>query len=243
MLELIIIVLSLIFIFVIIYYVFFAPTSQILGKVIYQGNQVDKKIVALTFDDGPNEPYTSQILEILRQFKIKATFFPVGENIVRNKKTLKKIADEGHIIGNHSYSHALLAPILTPNFEKEITQTQDLIREVIGKTPTLFRPPWFFRTSKILKTAQKLGFITITGTFGSYWEVFKVSPQKLAKDALRNTRSGAILVFHDGFNNKSTKRTNTVEAIKIIIPRLLQSGYKFVTVSQLLEMEDKKRGS
>jgi peptidoglycan/xylan/chitin deacetylase (PgdA/CDA1 family) len=237
MFELIIIILLIIFLISVVYYIFFSPKSQLLGKVFYRGNQLDKKVVALTFDDGPNEPYTSQILDILRRFNIKATFFPVGENIARDRETLKKIIDAGHIIGNHSYSHALFAPIFTPSFKKQISMAQQLITDAIGKPPTLFRPPWFFRTTAMLKTARTLGLITITGTFASYWEVFKVSPQKIAKDAIRNTRPGTILVFHDGYNNKGTERTKTVEAMQIVIPQLLKAGYKFVTVPQLLKIE------
>lgn len=237
MLELIIIVLSLIFIFFVIYYVFFAPTSQILGKVISRGTQIDKKIVALTFDDGPNEPYTSQILAILKRYGIKATFFPVGENVVRERKTLKKIFESGHVIGNHSYSHSFFAPITSPSYKKEIDKTQDLIADITGKAPALFRPPWFFRTSAMLKTAKKSGMATITGTFASCWEVFQVSHQKIAKDAIKNIRPGTILVFHDGYNNKKATRTKTIEALEIVISHLFESGYKFVTVPQLLEME------
>lgn len=234
-LEIAIIIILIVFVFLIalVYQLFFSPNSQFLGQVIFH-SQNKEKLVALTFDDGPNEPYTSQILEILKKYNIKATFFPVGENILREKETLKKMAVAGHEIGVHSFYHAFLGPIVHPDFQKEITLSQNLITEIIGQKPVLFRPPWFFRTRRMLQTAKKLNLTTITGTFGSNFEVFKVSPQKIARDAILKTRPGTILVFHDGYNNKGTSRTQTVQAIAIIVPTLLKKGYQFVSVSDLL---------
>ena len=227
----IIIFLVLISIFVI-YYINFSPSTQILGPVVFVG-KTKNKIVALTFDDGPNEPYTSQILNILKQHNVKATFFPVGENIIRHKSIIMKMKNDGHVIGNHSFSHAFFAPIFSPDFKDQIVRSQKVIENVTGQAPVLFRPPWFFRTKKMLQTARKLGFTTITGTFASNWEVFKVNPNKIANDAFRRTHPGTILVFHDGYNNKKTDRTKTVEAIRTLIPKLLKVGYKFVTVPEL----------
>lgn len=236
MIELIaLIFIVLIFLFLFIYLPFFSPAFQILGKVVYRLNIGDKKIVALTFDDGPNEPYTSQILDILDKYNIKATFFLVGENILKNKELTKKINNDGHIIGNHSYSHAFFASLFLSNYKNEIEKSQKLITDITGKKPILFRPPWLFRTPMILKTANRFNLTTITGTFCSYWEVFKVNPKIIAHDAIKNTNPGTILIFHDGFNNKGTNRSKTVQALEITIPQLLKKGYKFVTVPQLLE--------
>jgi len=187
----------------------------------------NEKVIALTFDDGPNEPYTSQILDILKKFNIKATFFPVGENIIRNKNILKKIFANGHIIGNHSYSHSMLAPILSPSYKNEIIKTQELIFNIIGQKPIFFRPPWLFRTKAMLKTAENNNLQIVTGTFGSYFEVLGTSPEKIARNTLRKIKPSMILIFHDGYNNKIANRKNTVEAIKIIIPSLIEKGYKF----------------
>jgi peptidoglycan/xylan/chitin deacetylase (PgdA/CDA1 family) len=227
-------------IFFIIYYFFFSPTSQLFGKVIYHV-KTDKKLIALTFDDGPNEPYTSQILNLLKKYNIKATFFPVGENVARHRKTIQRMAREGHIIGNHTYSHSLFNEIFPINFNKSITKTQNLIHKVTGKTPILFRPPWFLRSHSIFKSAKKNNLTTITGTFGSYREVFQPNGKLLAKDAIKKIKPGAILVFHDGYNNKSGKRISTVEAIKEIIPIIISKGYKFVTLPELLSVESQEK--
>lgn len=233
----ILVIIILILISIPIYLIFFSPKSQLLGKVIYEV-KTNKKIVALTFDDGPNEPYTSQILEILAKYNIKATFFPVGENIVRESDALKKMTEAGHEIGIHSYSHAFFKPIISLTYKDEILKSQTLIKKITGQTPTLFRPPWFFRTSSMLKSVKALDLTPVTGTFGSFWEVFKVSPQKIASDGIKNTKPGTILVFHDGYNNRGTNRNKTVQAVAILVPKLIQDGYKFMTVSELLKQTD-----
>jgi peptidoglycan-N-acetylglucosamine deacetylase len=219
------------------YFLFFSSTSQLFGAVKYQGQSGEKKLIALTFDDGPNEPYTSQILETLRNQGVKATFFLVGENAARYPEITQKIFAEGHIIGNHAYCHRFLAAIFHPSFKDEITKTQDLILQLVGKKPALFRPPWFFRQPLMLKAVNKLGLTTITGTFGSYWEVFQLSHEGIADQALKRIKSGTILVFHDGYNNRGASREKTVEAVKIVIPKLLAAGYHFVTVPQLLDIK------
>lgn len=233
----ILIIVLFLILFTIVYYPFFAPGTQFLGKVIFHYKVTNKKLIALTFDDGPNDPYTSQILNLLAKFNIKATFFPVGENIIREKETFKNIFNQGHEIGNHSYSHALFAPIFSPRYEREITKAQNLIIDIIGKPPVFFRPPWFFRNPLMLKTAKKMKLKSVTGTFASYLEVFQVKSHKITSDALRKIKPGTILVFHDGYNNKKAKRSNTVESLKLLIPDLLKSGYKFVTLSELLNMK------
>ena len=238
MIELIIVITAMIVVlFVVIYFPFFSIGNQLLGKVVYR-KLTKEKLIALTFDDGPNEPYTSQILDILKKYNIKATFFPVGENIVRQKQILKRMSNENHVVGIHSYSHAFFSPFLSPSFKKEIASSQDVIINTIGKKPFLFRPPWLFRTPAMIKTAKKFGLTTISGSFGSYFEVFKVNPSKIAHDAINNTRPGTILIFHDGYNNKGTDRSKTVQALQIYIPAVQKLGYRFVTVPELIEQKN-----
>ena len=216
-----------------VYFVGFSPSSQLFGPVTSGLNTKDK-LVALTFDDGPNDPYTSQILDILSEFKVPGNFFLVGQNCLRQPETVKKIFLQGHLVGNHSFSHSFLQPMIAPNFEQEIKKTQDILFSLTGKRPAFFRPPWFFRQPAMLATAQKLHLTTVTGTFASFFEVFQVSAAKIAKDAIKNTSPGTILVVHDGYNNKTASRTQTVAALKILIPELQKVGYTFVTLSQML---------
>lgn len=228
------IVLTIVFIFGI-YYFFFSPKSQYFGRVIWQGPEHDKS-VALSFDDGPNEPYTSELLELLKKHNIKATFFVVGENALRFPEPVKKMIAEGHIIGNHSLSHNFLIPIFDPYYKAEISETQDILEKFIGQKPALFRPPWFFRQSKMLKTASHFGLTTVTGTFASPWEVFQINSSAIARKAVELTGSGTILVFHDGYNNSTASRHKTIQAVELTIKQLLEKGYKFVTIPELLNI-------
>lgn len=215
------------------YAVFFYPRSQIAGNVIYRVPSPNKKVVALSFDDGPNDPFTSEILNILRAHGVKATFFIVGRNAERDPKTVQKIFREGHAIGNHSYSHDFFAPLRFPHFENEIVKTQEILFALTGKKPIIFRPPWFFRQPFMLRTAARLGLHTVTGAFASNWEVLQISAAEIARAAYRRTKPGTILCFHDGYNTHGGNRAKTVEAIQLLVPRLLQDDFTFVTIPQL----------
>lgn len=219
-----------------IYYLFFSSTSGVFGKVISKA-KVSQKEIALTFDDGPNEPYTSEILNILDKYKIKATFFEVGKNIEKYPNITLRIFQEGHIIGNHSWSHSLKKPITELYFRDEILKTQDIIYKITGKKPKLFRPPWLFRDPFMLKTAKNYNLITITGSFGSDLEVFQPDYKKIARSAIKKARPGTILIFHDGYNTEGGYREETVKAVELVIQELSRKGYKFVTVPELLGVQ------
>ncbi len=223
------------FIFIcLVYYFFFSSTSQFFGVVRYRADVGTAKNIALSFDDGPNEPYTSELLDVLRDNEIKATFFIVGQNALRHPETVKRAFSEGHIIGNHSYKHSIFAPIMSPDFVEEIKKTQKILESLIGKRPALFRPPWFFRQRAMLKTARDNGLATVTGTFGSRFEPMGINSQKIISDTIKKAKPGMILVFHDGYDNKGARRRETVDAIKKIIPVLSGMGYSFVTVPEIL---------
>lgn len=215
------------------YYFFFSPSSQFFGKVILKAETLEK-VVALSFDDGPNEPYTGAIADILDKFRVRATFFQVGENAERFPETVKRLVNSGHVIGNHSYGHSIIEPIRHPDFEEEIQKTQEIIFKITGKTPILFRPPWFFRQPKMLKTAEKHHLVTVTGTFSSYCEVFQMPGERIAGSALKKIRPGAIIVFHDGYDNKGADRSETVKAVEIVISSILKDGYRVATIPELL---------
>ncbi len=218
-----------------VYYLFFSSASQSLGPVVAR-SETEEKLVALSFDDGPNEPFTGELANILHEYNVRATFFCVGQNVERSPESLKRLDRDGHCIGNHSYSHSLITQLFPDRALQGLTRTQDIITATIRKRPAFFRPPWFFRTPAMLSRVRKLGLTTVNGTFGSYVEVFHVSGKYMAERALKKTRPGAILVFHDGYNNKGAERTETVDAIRLLIPQLLKAGYKFVTIPELLSL-------
>lgn len=224
------------------YWLFISPQSQAFGRFVWRG-QTEKKLVALTFDDGPNEPYTSQIADYLHTEAIAATFFVVGANIDRYPGVVKKLVEQGHIVGNHSYHHQFRKYFTSSDYGPELMANQARITKDARVVPALFRPPWLYRTPLILKRAQREGYMAISGVFCHVFEIFQPKAERIAARALAKVKPGTILIFHDGFNARPANRTQTYEAIKLLVPMLKQRGYKFVTVDKLLSINPYQKES
>lgn len=215
-------------------YGFFMPSSQAFGKVVVKGKSSDK-IVALTFDDGPNEPYTSRVLEILRNYDVTATFFLIGKNVEYYPDTARRILADGHAIGNHSYTHSRLALMEGPKYT-ELDLAQKTIEQVTGVKPHIFRPPYGEKTPWQLDYIKSKGLVTIT------WDVSANDPNisdpyTIADRIISKTRSGSIILLHDGRGIRhGFDRSPTVKALPMVIDALLEEGYSFVTVPQLLHV-------
>ena len=191
-----------------------------------------QKIVALTFDDGPHRKYTDEVLAILRMNNIKATFFVVGKNVEESPDVVKLTYAEGHVIGNHSYSHPYLSSLSGDEIETELTKTNGIINRVIGVSPFLFRPPYGSCSPKTARIARNLDFKTIMWSADYRMDLITAS-EKIANEIVSHVRSGAIILLHDGGGN----RENVVEALPIIIRALRNDGYEFVTVPELLNIK------
>lgn len=203
-----------------------------LGYIVWEV-KTEQKRMALTFDDGPAELYTEEILELLKLYNAKATFFVVGRKVNDNPALLKRAFDEGHEIGNHTYKHLMLDNRTSlQTLEKEIVETGDAIKQIIGYTPKLYRPPGGLYTDKSIEMTQKLGYTTILWSWHqdtNDWRHPGVS--KIANKVIKNAHNGDIVLLHD-FNPGTNQ---TVEALKIILPALINEGYELVTVSELME--------
>lgn len=217
----------------IIYWLFFSSYSQFFGRFIYKVNCKENKI-AITFDDGPNGEFTNNIVDFLNKHKIKATFFVVGKNALKYPEIIKNIHKSGHTIGNHSLSHNFINYITDPSFKKEISACQNIIHDITGEYPKLFRPPWLFRQRLLLNTVKKQNMRPISGEFCSFLEVFQPQSKLTAKNALKKVKPGTIIIFHDGFDAKGGDRRQTIEAAKEVISSLLKQKYQFVTVDELI---------
>ncbi len=224
------------FIVGIIYYLFFSSESQVFGRFPYRIN-TREKIIALTFDDGPNPSSTGKILEILAKYNAKSTFFVCGQNVENNPDLTRAISEAGHTLGNHSYSHSFDKYFDGTAFISEITRTQDILKKAVGRAPVLFRPPWLFRYPRLFKTLKANDLRAVSGLFGSELEVFRPSAQLMVNRAMTRLKPGVILIFHDGYNTKGGDRSRTVEAVDLLIPRILENGYRFVTVDDLLNIK------
>jgi len=211
--------------------------DQFSGRYVQRVETTDK-VVALTFDDGPNEPYTGQVLKILRDNNIRATFFLIGENVEIYRDAAREIAREGHVLGNHSYSHPFLLAVEPSNYEgKQIDRNEQILEAVTGVHCTLFRPPLGIYTPWLLRAAAKRGLTSIGWSDdGNDWH--DLSSAQIASKILKNAQPGNIILLHDGLNlSHGIDRSKTVDALPIIIAKLKAQGYRFVTVPELLRMD------
>jgi peptidoglycan-N-acetylglucosamine deacetylase len=215
------------------YWTGFRPRSQIFGSFPYQ-IETDEKIIALSFDDGPNEPYTSRLLDTLDAYDVKATFFQVGRCAQRFPSTTRRVVQSGHVLGNHSYSHSFTCYVKQPRQEIEIARSQEVFYTVAGVTPALYRPPWLCHWPWVLSTLRQHGLQGVSGTFAHPLEIFQPAAAKLTDSAARLVRPGTILIFHDGREARGGLREQTVAAIGPLIHRLADRGYRFTTIDRLL---------
>ncbi|MEM6403497.1 MAG: polysaccharide deacetylase family protein [Cyanobacteria bacterium P01_D01_bin.116] len=207
-----------------------AAPASFNGKIIYEIKPAkNKKVIALTFDDGPWENTTRQILDILKKNNIKATFFVVGNALKNNPQLGKQIIAEGHAIANHTWHHWY--HFMNPQVAAfEIDKTTELIYQVTGVKTNLFRPPGGHLSNGLVAYARNNGYATLMWSADSR-DFQQPAPAKMVDTVLKAARPGGIVLLHDGGGD----RTNTVKALPEIIAKLKQQGYSFVTIPELLE--------
>jgi len=202
------------------------------GKLYWAGS-VQDKMVALTFDDGPETKWTPQILNILKEKNVKATFFVVGKQVQKYPEILRRISDEGHIVANHTYEHDKLTKLDAKQVDQEIEKCSLLIHETIGKTPRFIRPPYGFHNETVDNVVYSSGKIIVLWSIDTEdWTGLDAAEVK-AK-VLPKIQNGFIVLQHDGDN---PKLGGSVKALPDIIDEIKAQGYTFVTVSELLEIE------
>ncbi|MEH2461108.1 polysaccharide deacetylase family protein [Nostoc sp.] len=193
----------------------------------------DQKVIALTFDDGPWPESTAQVLDILKQNQIKGTFFLIGQNVKNYPGLVKREIAEGHVIGNHTWHHWY--QFLNPQAAAyEIDHTADLIYQVTGIKTNLFRPPGGIMHNGVAAYARNSKYAIILWSTDSV-DYSRPAVPKLIKNVFRNAKPGGIVLMHDGGGNRS----KTVQALPEIIANFRKQGYSFVTIPELLEMQDK----
>ncbi|MDP2941316.1 MAG: polysaccharide deacetylase family protein [Candidatus Omnitrophota bacterium] len=199
-----------------------------------------EKLVALTFDDGPSAEWTPKILDALARANIKATFFMIGEHIEQYPEVARRVAGEGHDIGNHTYDHHVLVYYTMEELEQELSKNELLIKEVTGGVSNrYFRPPKAWLTPGEKKKLKELGYRIILWTLNSKdWVSFDY--RYTVKYLTRKAKPGDIILFHDGgavFSSEGGDRSATVKVIPLLAERLKEKGYRFVTISELLERQ------
>jgi peptidoglycan/xylan/chitin deacetylase (PgdA/CDA1 family) len=180
------------------------------------------KVIALTIDDGPSPVYTPQVLQVLERYGVRATFSMVGENVSYYPAVAKDVADAGHTIINHTWNHANLTSLSAAAQLAEITRATDAIHAAVGVQPRMLRAPYGAWSPRVLKYCAAEGLIPLDWSVDPRdWSRPGVS--EIVGTIMKTTKSGSIILEHDGGGNRS----ETVAALKIVIPRLLDEGYRF----------------
>jgi len=200
-----------------------------------------EKIAALTFDDGPSPDWTPKILDALKEENIKATFFMLGKHVEEYPEVARRVAAEGHEIGNHTYDHHVLVYYKPEELDKEIKEAQEAIYKATGMITKYFRPPKAWLTSNEKKQIRSMGYETILWSLNSKdWVTFH--DKQITSYILRHIRPGDIILFHDSggvFRPEGGSRRQTVKTISRLAGKLREKGYRFVTISELLSLREK----
>ncbi len=223
--------LSLIIIGVSLFYISKAREFQFFWEIISH-IETDKKVIALTFDDGPTKEYTEKVLKILDENKLKATFYLVWKDLKNNPDETKKIVEAGHEIWNHSFSHSRMVLKSSAFVKREIENTNALIRKSWYKWDIHFRPPYWKKLFILPWYLKQNNIKTVTWdvepeTYLSSW----ISAEEIAKNVIFEAQPGSIILLHIMFKS----REETRKSISLIVAGLRKKWYKFVTVSELLK--------
>lgn len=209
------------------------PKSQLCGRT-FIGEGRGSKRLALTYDDGPNDPWTPKLLEVLAKHEVKATFFMVGRYVQERPDLAEQVARAGHVIGNHTMSHPNLIFVGRDGVEDELLQCATALAASVGKHSNLFRPPFGGRRPATLREVRAQGMIPIMWSVMCYdWK--DTTADRVEGHAVRKIRGGDVILLHDGGHLKmGANRGHTVEATDRIIRRYKDQGYEFVTVPEMM---------
>lgn len=193
-----------------------------------------KQVIALTFDDGPDNKYTNQILDILAEHEVKATFFVVGKQVESHPETMKRIVDEGHAVGNHSWDHKNFTQLKPDQMKQQIAKTNKAIKEAAGIETTWFRLPYGAQNNQVKNVIDETGNSNILWTVDTRdWA--GTSPEAMMDNVKQNAKPNGIILMHS-FGGKGGKLDNTVAFLPKLIHYLREQNYTFVTIPELYEM-------
>jgi peptidoglycan-N-acetylglucosamine deacetylase len=216
------------------FYACSVPSSRIFKPVVSRGPRHERRL-ALTFDDGPVAPFTEQILNVLHEKNVAATFFVCGKNAERCPEILRRISKEGHTLGNHTYSHPFLFFKSRRKIAEEIDRAQAVIEKVAGARPTLFRPPYGIRWPGLMPVLAERGMKMVMWSATGYdW---KYKADAIARATVAELKPGAVILLHDGREVRPASevdRSSTVAALPAIIDQARAAGFTFVSLQDFL---------
>lgn len=213
------------------------PTSQIFGRAILGGP--DPTEFALTFDDGPNDRYTGQLLDVLARYNVPATFFMIGRFVRERPGIVRAVQSAGHLVGNHTMTHPVLLFKSPARVMEELSGCNAALEDVLGERVRYFRPPHGARRPDIMRAARRIGLTPVLwNAMGRDWidgsDASRVEARLRSGIARNRGRGrGSNLLLHDGGQaGIGQDRSATVAAVASIIPRILAEGGRFVTVAE-----------
>ena len=210
-----------------------APTGQWYGRT-FTGLPAGTKQIALTYDDGPNDPHTMRLLEVLAKHNVRATFFMIGRYVQQRPDIAREVANAGHVVGNHTFTHPLLILKSAGETSQELRDCRSTIQDTVGEHSNLFRPPFGGRRPATLRVARELGLEPVMWNVTGYdWNIppAAIIEQKVAKQM----RGGDVILLHDGGHKQmGADRSQTVLATDHLITRYRSKGYAFVTIPEMM---------
>jgi peptidoglycan/xylan/chitin deacetylase (PgdA/CDA1 family) len=209
-----------------------APSGQWFGRT-FAGGMRGSKQIALTYDDGPNDPHTLKLLDVLAKHGVRATFFMIGRYVQQRPDIARAVAQAGHIIGNHTFAHPLLIFKPEAQTRTQLVDCRQTLEDVVGKHSNLFRPPFGGRRPETLRIARELGLQTIMWNVTGYdWNAPPAAV--IEKRVARQMRGGDMILLHDGGHRAmGVDRAQTVIATENLIRRYKNEGDEFVTVEEM----------
>jgi peptidoglycan/xylan/chitin deacetylase (PgdA/CDA1 family) len=216
------------------FYAAHSPTSQLFGRTVIAGSDIQE--LAFTFDDGPNDPYTWQLLELLARYQVRATFFMVGDYVRRRPEIARAVHQAGHLLGNHTVTHPSLLWESPTRGRRELAVCSAAIEDATGAAVEWFRPPFGARRPDVLRTAMELGLKPVMWNITAHdWDATDpVALTARVQSALRSNqrrRRGSNLLLHDGSHRQlGTDRSVTLAATRMLLESWAGSSLRFVTV-------------
>ncbi|MDD3363671.1 MAG: polysaccharide deacetylase family protein [Syntrophomonas sp.] len=209
-------------------------------KLVITMVKTSQKAVALTFDDGPDPEKTPAVMDSLKKYNALATFFVVGNRAEKQPQILENMAEQGHEIANHSYSHSYseFSSNKPEIFKEEIDKTAAIIEKITTQKPVLFRPPGGYLSDNLVNLIKNEQLTIAYWTWQQDSKDWKVgnSGTTIANHIIKNIQPGQIILLHDGANNG----LETAKAVDILLDKLTHEGYQFVTMSQLIKLGNKE---
>lgn len=205
------------------------PQLRLFGPFVCRGD-VSRRRVALTFDDGPDNQSTPELLDLLRAERVPATFFCIGRNVAAQPELTARIVREGHLLANHTYSHSNATNFFgVEKLVEEMKRTQSAIRDAAGVTPAFFRPPMGLSNPRVFKAATAVG-LRVIGWTARGFDTQCSTPHRIVRRILRGVEPGAIILLHDG----KIPADRLLATVKLLLAKLRERGYECVRLDTIL---------